>query len=73
MKQLVTKGWDRDILGEYESGNLPILTINMTGECNYSCLYCHTDAGEQDTDELSLNEWKRIIDEGRQDKTQYTE
>ncbi len=62
-KPLVTKGWDRDIVKEYKSGKLPILTINMTRECNLKCIYCHTDAGEKDPNELTGDEWKRVIDE----------
>ncbi|UCG95523.1 MAG: radical SAM protein [archaeon] len=66
MKPLVTKGWNRDIIKEYRSGKLPILTINMTRECNLDCIYCHTDAGEKDKNELNSREWIKIIDESKE-------
>lgn len=63
MKPLITKGWDGNILKEYEIGNLPLLMGNMTRGCNYKCIYCHTDAGEKESDELTADEWIPILDE----------
>lgn len=64
-KPLVTRGWDRDILKEYQKGNVPLVMGNMTGECNYDCIYCHTDAGKKDENELNADEWIRILDESK--------
>jgi MoaA/NifB/PqqE/SkfB family radical SAM enzyme len=63
MKQLVTKGWDRDILADYQSGKLPMVMFNLTRRCNFECVYCHTDAGEADSNELTLEQWKSVTDE----------
>lgn len=63
MKKLLMKGWDRDILASYKDEKLPLLTVNMTGKCNFKCDYCHTDAGEKDPGELDAKTWKRILDE----------
>jgi MoaA/NifB/PqqE/SkfB family radical SAM enzyme len=62
-KRLVTKGWDRDILADYESEKLPLAMFNLTRRCNYKCIYCHTNAGESDSGELTLEQWKRVTDE----------
>jgi|GEM_PF-2040009 len=65
-KPLVTRGWDMDILANYELGDVSLVMGNMTGECNYDCIYCHTDAGEKDENELNADEWIRILDESKE-------
>ena len=61
MKPLVADGWDFDYLEKYLEGKVPILTINMTGKCNYACPYCSTNAGVKDKYELNAAEWIDII------------
>ncbi|MBU4245908.1 MAG: radical SAM protein [Nanoarchaeota archaeon] len=65
-KPLVTRGWDKDILAKYELGDVPLVMGNMTNQCNYNCIYCHTDAGKKDENELNADEWIRILDESKE-------
>jgi len=63
-KPLVLRGWDMDLKGSYiETGKPPILTLNMTGACNLKCAYCHTDAGERNPNEMSIEDYKSVIDQ----------
>jgi len=62
-KPLVLKGEDINLFENYQAGKLPILTINLTNACNLRCIYCFTDASEAEEGELTLDEWKRVVDE----------
>ncbi|MBU3905273.1 MAG: radical SAM protein [Nanoarchaeota archaeon] len=63
IKPLIMKGWDKDIKKAYDDSKLPLVTMNMTRECNFSCNYCHTDAGKADENEVTGKEWEKVIDE----------
>jgi organic radical activating enzyme len=62
-KPLILAGENIDLFAEYNAGRLPILTINLTGRCNLDCIYCFTNAGEADPDELNMDEWRTVLDE----------
>ena len=46
---------------------LTFFWLEITSRCNLRCLHCYGDcfAGKQQNSELSVEDWKRVIDEGR--------
>ncbi|NIM13775.1 MAG: radical SAM protein [Candidatus Aminicenantes bacterium] len=42
--------------------NLPSLQLFITRSCNIRCIHCYMDAGLPMDDELTLEEWKSVID-----------
>jgi len=42
-----------------------LIIWNFTNECNLDCLHCYQKAGQQKTDELTLEEKKEILDQIR--------
>lgn len=36
--------------------------FHLTNKCNLKCKYCYNEAQRKDLNELSLNEWKQIVD-----------
>jgi SynChlorMet cassette radical SAM/SPASM protein ScmE len=39
------------------------VTLNLTNRCNLSCLYCGVSSTKNEPGDLSLEEWKSVIDE----------
>jgi len=39
------------------------VTLNITNRCNLHCLYCAVSSTKNDPGDLSLEEWKKVIDE----------
>ncbi len=66
-KPLILKGDDPDRYFELiEVGKPPILNIWTSGICNLECIYCATEAGEPDENELTLEELTDLVDQGKE-------
>ena len=67
MEELILKG---DNLDHYYSlideGKLPILNLWFGSLCNLNCIYCATDPSKGDSNEMTLDEAKRVIDEAKE-------
>ncbi len=60
---LVLKGEDADIWKIYKQGRLPVVTLNLTGECNLNCSSCHVSAGRPDPNEMDYDTLVSVIDQ----------
>lgn len=43
---------------------LNFMWLELTNACNLSCTHCYAEAGESYANELSLTQWKEILEEG---------
>ena len=69
MKEIILKGyhWPQLEFEKLNSNQIFYMALNYTSKCNYRCPYCfvgHDDLNS-DIDELTLEEKKRIIKEGK--------
>ena len=57
------------VIGEYCNTSLRRLNciwLELTQSCNLSCAHCYAEAGMSRPKELSLGQWKEILEEGAQ-------
>lgn len=56
------QGFYEDISVKEETEFKPFLQLYISHKCNIRCIHCFMDAGESKKDELSVDEWLKIID-----------
>ena len=64
-----SKGFPEGVAGTYCNTPLPglnLMWLELTHACNLSCVHCYAEAGVEYANELSLGQWKELLEEGAQ-------
>lgn len=58
-------GMTRDMVKKFKKDGAELLSVDImvTQKCNFKCIYCYAEAGPDRSNQLTMSEAKRVVDE----------